>query len=217
MLTNLKQTIKEINETLLDTLAACGDVNRNVMCNPNPYQSHVHAEVQKVTEAISDHLSPRTGAYHEIWLDKEKITKDPEQEEPLYGKTYLPRKFKTVVAVPPSNDVDIFAHDLGYIAIIEDDKLVGFNVTVGGGMGMSHNKEATFPRLAQVLGFCTPEQAVEVAEKIVMVQRDHGDRTDRAHAHSRADAHRWHWRHWQSAHRGWPRPTAASLSRAACS
>lgn len=179
---NLKQTIKEINETLLDTLAACGDVNRNVMCNPNPYQSHVHAEVQKVTEAISDHLSPRTGAYHEIWLDKEKITKDPEQEEPLYGKTYLPRKFKTVVAVPPSNDVDIFAHDLGYIAIIEDDKLVGFNVTVGGGMGMSHNKEATFPRLAQVLGFCTPEQAVEVAEKIVMVQRDHGDRTDRAHA-----------------------------------
>ncbi|NCF87691.1 MAG: NADPH-dependent assimilatory sulfite reductase hemoprotein subunit [Verrucomicrobiaceae bacterium] len=179
---NLKQTIKEINETLLDTLAACGDVNRNVMCNPNPYQSHVHAEVQKVTEAISDHLSPRTGAYHEIWLDKEKITKDPEQEEPLYGKTYSPRKFKTVVAVPPSNDVDIFAHDLGYIAIIEDDKLVGFNVTVGGGMGMSHNKEATFPRLAQVLGFCTPEQAVEVAEKIVMVQRDHGDRTDRAHA-----------------------------------
>lgn len=179
---NLKQTIKEINETLLDTLAACGDVNRNVMCNPNPYQSHVHAEVQKVTEAISDHLSPRTGAYHEIWLDKEKITKEPEEEEPLYGKTYLPRKFKTVVAVPPSNDVDIFAHDLGYIAIIEDDKLVGFNVTVGGGMGMAHNKEATFPRLAQVLGFCTPDQAVEVAEKIVTVQRDYGDRTNRAHA-----------------------------------
>jgi len=179
---NLKQTIKEINEALLDTLAACGDVNRNVMCNPNPYQSHVHAEVQKVTEAISDHLSPRTGAYHEIWLDKEKITKDPEEEEPLYGKTYLPRKFKTVVAVPPSNDVDIFAHDLGYIAIIEDEKLVGFNVTVGGGMGMAHNKEATFPRLAQVLGFCTPEQAVDVAEKIVSVQRDYGDRTDRAHA-----------------------------------
>ena len=179
---NLKQTIKEINDTLLDTLAACGDVNRNVMCNPNPYQSHVHAEVQKVTEAISDHLSPRTSAYHEIWLDKEKITKEPEEEEPLYGKTYLPRKFKIVVAVPPSNDVDIFAHDLGYIAIIEDDKLVGFNVTVGGGMGMAHNKEATFPRLAQALGFCTPEQAVDVAEKIVTVQRDHGDRTDRAHA-----------------------------------
>ncbi|MGY8686360.1 MAG: NADPH-dependent assimilatory sulfite reductase hemoprotein subunit [Verrucomicrobiales bacterium] len=179
---NLKQSIKEINETLLDTLAACGDVNRNVMCNPNPYQSHVHAEVQKVTEAISDHLSPRTGAYHEIWLDKEKITKEPEEEEPLYGKTYLPRKFKTVVAVPPSNDVDIYAHDLGYIAIIEDDKLVGFNVTVGGGMGMLHNKEATFPRLAQMLGFCTPEQAVEVAEQIVTVQRDYGDRTDRAHA-----------------------------------
>lgn len=179
---NLKQTIKEINEALLDTLAACGDVNRNVMCNPNPYQSEVHEQVLEITHKISDHLSPRTGAYHEIWLDKEKITPEPEEEEPLYGKTYLPRKFKTVVAVPPSNDVDIFAHDLGYIAIIEDGKLAGFNVTVGGGMGMAHNKEATFPRLAQVLGFCTPEQAVDVGEKIVSVQRDYGDRTDRAHA-----------------------------------
>ncbi len=179
---SLKKTIQDINATLLDTLAACGDVNRNVMCNPNPDQSHIHAEVLEVTKKISDHLSPRTGAYHEIWLDKERVTPEPEQEEPLYGATYLPRKFKTVVAVPPSNDVDIFAHDLGFIAIVEDGKLAGFNVTVGGGMGMAHNKEATFPRLAQVLGFCTVEQVVEVAEKIVLVQRDHGDREDRAHA-----------------------------------
>lgn len=178
----LKPTIREINETLMDTLAACGDVNRNVMCNPNPYQSAVHGEVLEVTKKISDHLSPRTGAYHEIWLDKERVTPEPQEEEPLYGKTYLPRKFKTVVAVPPSNDVDIFAHDLGFIAIIEDEQLVGFNVTVGGGMGMAHNKEATFPQLAQVLGFCTVDQAVDVAEKIVSVQRDFGDRTDRAHA-----------------------------------
>lgn len=179
---NLKKTIREINDSLLDTLAACGDVNRNVMCNPNPYQSRIHGEVLEVTKKISDHLSPRTGAYHEIWLDKERITPEPEEVEPIYGKTYLPRKFKVVVAVPPSNDVDIFAHDLGYIAIVEDDQLVGFNVTVGGGMGMSHNKEATFPRLAQVLGFCTVDQVVDVAEKIVTVQRDYGDRSDRLHA-----------------------------------
>lgn len=166
----LKPTIREINEALLDTLAACGDVNRNVMCNPNPYRSAVHAEVLEVSKNISDHLSPRTGAYHEIWLDKERVTPEPAEEEPLYGKTYLPRKFKTVVAVPPSNDVDIFAHDLGFIAVIEGDQLVGFNVTVGGGMGMSHNKEATYPQLAQVLGFCTVEQAVDVAEKIVSVR-----------------------------------------------
>ncbi len=178
----LKRTIKEINDTLLDTLAACGDVNRNVMCNPNPYQSVIHEEVQEITQKISDHLSPRTSAYHEIWLDKERVTPEPVEEEPLYGKTYLPRKFKTVVAVPPSNDVDIFAHDLGYIAIVEDDKLVGFNVTVGGGMGMAHGKVATYPQLAQVIGFCTKDQVVDVAEKIVSVQRDYGDRVDRAHA-----------------------------------
>ena len=179
---NLKKTIQEINESLLDTLAACGDVNRNVMCNPNPYQSKIHGEVLEVTKKISDHLTPRTGAYHEIWLDRERLTPEPEEEEPIYGKAYLPRKFKTVVAVPPSNDVDIFAQDLGYIAIVEHGELVGFNVTVGGGMGMTHNREATFPRLAQVLGFCTVDQAVDVAEKILSVQRDYGDRADRSHA-----------------------------------
>jgi sulfite reductase (NADPH) hemoprotein beta-component len=192
---NLKKTIYEINQSLFDTLAACGDVNRNVMCNPNPHQSKVHAEVLQLATAISNHLSPRTGAYHEIWLDdgtgeKVKVTYDPplideiaDPEEPIYGKHYLPRKFKTVVAVPPSNDVDIYAHDLGYIAILEgDDKVVGYNVTVGGGMGMTHGNEETFPRLADLLGFCTPDQAVKVGEAVVRVQRDHGNRDVRANA-----------------------------------
>ncbi|MGC9452526.1 MAG: NADPH-dependent assimilatory sulfite reductase hemoprotein subunit [Oceanipulchritudo sp.] len=177
---NLKKTIQEINGVLLDTIAACGDVNRNVMCNPNPHQSGVHGEVLELARAISDHLTPRTRAYHEIWLDGEKVAGG--EEEPIYGKTYLPRKFKTVIAVPPSNDVDIFAHDLGYIAIVGDGKIVGYNVTVGGGMGMTHGQAATHPRLAEVMGFCTPEQAVSVAEAVVAVQRDYGDRTNRAHA-----------------------------------
>ena len=178
----LKRTMKEINDSLLDTIAACGDVNRNVMCNPNPYESKHHEVVQDMAQKISDHLTPATRAYHEIWLDGEKVADSEEEVEPIYGKTYLPRKFKIVVAVPPMNDVDIYAHCLGFIAIVEDDKVVGYNVTVGGGMGMTHGKEDTFPRLAEVMGFCTPEQAVDVAEKVVLVQRDYGDRSNRAHA-----------------------------------
>jgi len=185
---DLKTTIREINDSLMDTIAACGDVNRNVMCNPNPYQSRVHAEAMKTARAISAHLTPATRAYHEIWLvdengEKENVTPDPEPEaEPIYGKTYLPRKFKIGIAVPPSNDVDVFANDLGFIAAIEGDRIVGYTVTVGGGMGMSHGKEETYPRLADVLGFCTPEQVTDVAEKIVTTQRDFGDRADRRHA-----------------------------------
>lgn len=179
---NLKQTIQEINQALLDTLAACGDVNRNVMCNPNPAASEVHAEVLRLAQDISEHLTPRTRAYHEIWLDGEQVAGGEEEEEPIYGKTYLPRKFKIVVAVPPSNDVDIFAHDLGFIAIVESGRIIGYNVTVGGGMGMTHGQEATYPRLAEVMGFCMPDQALAVAEAVVKVQRDYGDRVNRAHA-----------------------------------
>lgn len=180
----LKKTVQEINAVALDTIAACGDVNRNVMCNPNPHESEVHADVLKLSQDISDHLTPQTRAYHEIWLDEERISGGEEEAEiePIYGKTYLPRKFKIVVAVPPSNDVDIFAHDLGFIAIVQKGKVIGYNVTVGGGMGMTHGQEATHPRLAEVMGFCKPEQAVDVAEKVVLVQRDFGDRTNRAHA-----------------------------------
>lgn len=180
---NLKRTIKEINQAAMDTVAACGDVNRNVMCNPNPYLSSVHAEVLEAARDISAHLTPATRAYHEIWLDGEKIeTSEQEEQEPIYGKTYLPRKFKITIAVPPSNDVDIFANCLSFIAIVEDGKLVGYNVAVGGGMGSTHGNEATYPRLADVIGFCTADQIVDVAEKVVLVQRDFGDRTDRKHS-----------------------------------
>ncbi len=181
---NLKATLKVIDGVLLDTIAACGDVNRNVMCNPNPHQSRAHAIALALAKAISDHLSPRTTAYREIWLDGERIQGGEEEViEPIYGKTYLPRKFKTVVAVPPSNDVDVFAHDLGFIAILDPwNWVVGWNVTVGGGMGMTHGEPDTYPRTADILGFCQPEDALAVAEAVVTVQRDWGDRSDRKHA-----------------------------------
>ena len=179
---NLKTTIQKINESALDTIAACGDVNRNVMCNPNPFVSQAHADALKISEDISRHLTPQTGAYHEIWLDGEKVESTEEEVEPIYGKTYLPRKFKIAVAVPPSNDVDIHANDLSFVGILEGEKIIGYNVAVGGGMGMTHGVETTFPRLADIIGFCTPEQVVDVAEKVVMVQRDFGCRTDRKQA-----------------------------------
>lgn len=180
--TNLKTTIKKINDAALDTIAACGDVNRNVMCNPNPYLSAAHADALKISEDISRHLTPQTGAYHEIWLDGEKVESSQEEQEPIYGKTYLPRKFKIAVAIPPSNDVDIHANDLSFVAIIENEQVVGYNVAVGGGMGMTHGVESTFPRLADIIGFITPDKVVDVAEKVVMVQRDFGNREDRKQA-----------------------------------
>jgi sulfite reductase (NADPH) hemoprotein beta-component len=189
---NLRQTIHDINQTLLDTLAACGDVNRNVMCNPNPYQSEVHGEVYEWARRLSLHLAPRTRAYHEIWLgdeavvpppaDQEPAAREYQDTEPMYGPTYLPRKFKIAVAVPPSNDVDVTAHDVGLIAIVEDGRLAGFNVSAGGGLGMTHGEPATFPNLGWVLGFCRPEQVLDVAEKILTTQRDFGDRSNRKHA-----------------------------------
>lgn len=179
---NLKQTIKEINDALLDTIAACGDVNRNVMCSPNPEQSQAHQEIHEIACAISAHLTPKTKAYHEIWLDGQCVGGGEPEEEPIYGKTYLPRKFKVGVTVPPLNDVDVFSQDLGFIAIVQDGQLIGFNVTVGGGMGMDHNRPATFPRLGDVIGFITPDQVIPVAEAVVTTQRDYGDRTNRKHA-----------------------------------
>jgi sulfite reductase (NADPH) hemoprotein beta-component len=183
---NMKRTMQAINAAVLDTLAACGDVNRNVLATGNPNLSKVHAAAHKLAVDISEHLLPKTGAYHEIWLDGEQVSDASRpaksEEEPIYGKHYLPRKFKVVIAVPPSNDVDIFAHDLGYIAITEKGKLVGWNVTVGGGMGMTHGDPDTFPRTADVIGFCTTEQAVDIAEKIVTVQRDWGNRELRKRA-----------------------------------
>jgi len=181
---NLKATMARIDAALLTTIAACGDVNRNVICNPNPHQSRAHAAALETARALSDHLLPRTPAYREIWLDGEKIAGGEDNViEPIYGTTYLPRKFKIAVAVPPSNDVDVFAHDLGYIAILDKTgNLAGYNVTVGGGMGMTHGEPETYPRTADVMGYCRPQEALAVGEAVVTIQRDWGDRSDRKHA-----------------------------------
>ena len=179
---NLKQTMKEINDTLLDTLAACGDVNRNVMSPANPFESKLHGQALDIAQKIHDHLTPQTSAYAEIWLDGEKTAIGESQVEPIYGKTYLPRKFKIAVALPPRNDVDVFTNCLGFVGIPDGEKIIGYNVLVGGGLGMTHGKTATFPRLADVIGFCKPEQVVQVSEEVVKIQRDHGDRSDRRHA-----------------------------------
>ncbi|MCY8208040.1 assimilatory sulfite reductase (NADPH) hemoprotein subunit [Bacillus subtilis] len=180
---NMKKTIQTIHSALLDTIAACGDVNRNVMCASNPYQSEIHSEVYELSKKLSDDLLPRTRAYHEIWLDEERVAGTPEEEvEPMYGPLYLPRKFKIGIAVPPSNDIDVFSQDLGFIAIVEDGKLIGFNVAIGGGMGMTHGDTATYPQLAKVIGFCRPEQMYDVAEKTITIQRDYGNRSVRKNA-----------------------------------
>ena len=182
---NLKAMMREIDAVLLDSIAACGDVNRNVMCNPNPGESRAHAAAIETARAISAHLTPRTPAYREIWLDGEKIAggEDEAVVEPIYGKTYLPRKFKIVVAVPPSNDVDIFAHDLGYIAILDaKGDVIGWNVTAGGGMGMTHGEPDTYPRTADMLGYIAAADAVKIAEAVVTTQRDWGNRANRKHA-----------------------------------
>jgi sulfite reductase (NADPH) hemoprotein beta-component len=181
---NLRATIASIDAALLTTIAACGDVNRNVICNVNPHQSRLHASALETARALSDHLLPRTPAYREIWLDGERIAGgEDEVVEPIYGATYLPRKFKIAVAVPPANDVDVFAHDLGYIAILDKKgALTGYNVMVGGGMGMTHGEPETYPRTADVMGYCRPQEAVAVGEAVMTVQRDWGDRANRKHA-----------------------------------
>ncbi len=183
---DLKPTIAAINDTLLDTIAACGDVNRNVMCTPLSERSTIHAAAYETATALSAHLTPNTSAYHEIWLDKKRVagTEDAvkEDQEPIYGATYLPRKFKIGIAIPPSNDVDIYSQDLGFIAIQKDGQLAGFNVTVGGGMGMHHGEAATYPRVADLIGFCAPDQVNAIAEQVVKIQRDNGDRSNRKHA-----------------------------------
>ncbi|QUX18172.1 NADPH-dependent assimilatory sulfite reductase hemoprotein subunit [Staphylococcus haemolyticus] len=179
---NLKTSMKKINESVLDTIAACGDVNRNTMCNPNPYQSHIYKEINDYATKISDHLLPKTNAYHEIWLDGEKVLDSSEEIEPMYGKKYLPRKFKIGIALPPSNDIDVYSQDIGLIGIVEDETLVGFNVTVGGGMGMTHGNTDTYPQVGRLAGFVPKEQVVDVCEKILTIQRDYGNRENRKNA-----------------------------------
>jgi sulfite reductase (NADPH) hemoprotein beta-component len=178
---NLKPTMAALNAALVDTIATCGDVNRNVIAGSGAIESPAHAEAAVWAARLSEHLLPKTRAYHEIWLDGAKLD-GPAELEPVYGSTYLPRKFKTAIAVPPSNDVDIFAHDLGFIAIAEQGALAGFNLTLGGGLGATHGDPATYPRLAEVAGFLRPEALLTVATAVIETQRDHGDRSNRRHA-----------------------------------
>jgi sulfite reductase (NADPH) hemoprotein beta-component len=180
----LKPSIAAINRTLMDTLAACGDVNRNVMCTVNPESGLLYADTVDFSCRLSAYLSPRTSAYHEIWLDEKLVAGGADDYEPIYGKEYLPRKFKIGVAVPPDNDVDVYTQDLSYVAVADPvtGRLAGFNVLVGGGMGMTHNNVKTFPRLAEVLGYVPLDRAISVGEAVVTTQRDYGDRTNRKHA-----------------------------------
>jgi sulfite reductase (NADPH) hemoprotein beta-component len=183
----LKATMQAINAALIDTLAACGDVNRNVAVAANPHESSAHAFVHAQAAALSNRLLPNTRAYYEIWLDEERVAGSGEEEERIYGDAYLPRKFKIGFAIPPYNDVDVFAQDLGFIAIIDTDAsgasvVTGYNVTVGGGMGATHGDPETYPRLADVIGFIAPEQVTAVAEAVITTQRDWGNRLVRKRA-----------------------------------
>lgn len=178
---NLKPTIAAINGAMASTIAACGDVLRNVVATPLPEQSSLHAEAYDWAARLSAELAPQTTAYHELWLDGEKLQGEA-PVEPLYGTTYLPRKFKIGLAIPPLNDIDVFAQDLGLIAIAEGGRLAGFNIAVGGGMGASHGDPTTYPRLAEVIGFVGADQLRATAEQIICIQRDWGDRSHRQHA-----------------------------------
>ncbi len=178
---DLKPAMQAINQAMATTIAACGDVNRQVVSSVNPLLSSQHELVHEWAQKLSDHFIPRTRAYYEMWLDGEKISDEPE-EEPIYGDTYLPRKFKMGIAIPPVNDVDVFAQDLGLIAVIGNGLLQGFNVAVGGGMGATHGDDTTYARLGSLIGFVPPERLIQVAEGVVTLQRDYGNRTQRQHA-----------------------------------
>ncbi|HEV2030063.1 MAG TPA: NADPH-dependent assimilatory sulfite reductase hemoprotein subunit [Candidatus Dormibacteraeota bacterium] len=180
---DIKKSIRAINDSLLTTLGGCGDVERNIMCCPEPIADQFHDEVDRSIGAMVTELTPKTRAYHEIWLDGEVIKTSEPEIEPLYREQYLPRKFKTTVALEGDNCVDVYAHDLAIVAMKSDDgTLRGFNVLVGGGLGRTHNKPETFVAVAQPLAFVEPDQIVDIAREVVAVQRDYGDRTNRRHA-----------------------------------
>lgn len=181
---NIKPMHQMLNKIGIDSIATAGDVNRNVLCTSNPVESVLHQQAYEWAAKISEHLLPKTRAYAEIWLGEEKVetTEKPELVEPILGDTYLPRKFKTTVVIPPHNDVDVHANDLNFVAIAEDGQLVGFNVLVGGGLAMTHGDKATYPRRAEDLGFISLEHVLKVAEHVVTVQRDYGDRVNRKNA-----------------------------------
>ncbi|MGF1836443.1 assimilatory sulfite reductase (NADPH) hemoprotein subunit [Photobacterium sanguinicancri] len=180
----LKPNIKLMHQTLnkigIDSIATAGDVNRNVLCTTNPVESELHQEAYEWAKKISEHLLPKTRAYAEIWLDGEKL--ETTDEEPILGSTYLPRKFKTTVVIPPQNDVDVHANDLNFIAIADEGKLIGFNVLVGGGLAMTHGDKSTYPRRADDFGFISLDNTIAVAEAVVTTQRDWGNRSNRKNA-----------------------------------
>lgn len=176
---HVKPTIQAFNQANLDSIATCGDINRNVTCASHPKQSAIHAEVFSYADKISRMLMPKTKAYYEIWLDEEKIVDKKEEEDPLYQDRYLPRKFKIGIAIPPNNDSDVFTNDLGLVAIIENNKLIGFNVAVGGGLSTTHGNPDTYARLATVIGFADVEKVMKVIYEVVTTQRDFGNRSDR--------------------------------------
>ncbi len=177
---DLRPTIKRINDIALSTLAACGDVNRNIMCCPAKRTDPIHAAMEQLTDELTVALAPQTPAYHELWLTDpetgEKTLEGGGQVEPLYGPTYLPRKFKIGIALPEDNCIDIYTQDIGFLAIVRDGEIIGYNVLVGGGMGMTPSAKKTYPALGKRMAFVKPEQAVGVAQAILKVQRDNGNR-----------------------------------------
>jgi sulfite reductase (NADPH) hemoprotein beta-component len=186
VMAGLRPLIKQINECLLSTLAACGDVNRNVLAPPTPAYTKAREQVFADAHKVAMALAPQTRAYHSIWIDGQQLDLNADENknfvDPLYGQTYLPRKFKVAFVIPPVNDLDIYTNCLGFIAVVEHDQLIGYNLCVGGGMGRSHGNNATYPRLADVIGFFTADKVVDVAKAVLTIHRDFGDRTDRKHA-----------------------------------
>ncbi|HEV7621187.1 MAG TPA: NADPH-dependent assimilatory sulfite reductase hemoprotein subunit [Flavisolibacter sp.] len=179
----IKPTIESFSKAHLDSIATCGDINRNVVCSSHPKQSPIHEQVFAYADKISDLLMPKTKAYYEIWLGEEKIADKKEEEDPLYQNRYLPRKFKVAIAIPPNNDVDVLANDVGLIAIIEDNELKGFNIAIGGGMSSTHGNPEHYPRLATIIGFAgSEEKTLRTVYEIATVQRDYGNRSDRKKA-----------------------------------
>ncbi|HKI44519.1 MAG TPA: NADPH-dependent assimilatory sulfite reductase hemoprotein subunit, partial [Balneolales bacterium] len=192
---DLRNTIRDINESLVTTLGACGDIVRNVMSNPAPDSDGRQEKVQEYTNHLSELLLPETKAYHEIWLDGSKIYSSRQEisnGEALYGDSYLPRKFKIAISVPGDNSVDLYTQDIGLVAIFnEQEDITGFNVIVGGGMGMNHNKAETFPRLGDHFGYVPKDRLVPLVKSIIELQRDNGDRADRKHARMKYLIHDW--------------------------
>jgi sulfite reductase (ferredoxin) len=181
--TDLKTVIAEINTHVGSTLGACGDINRNVMAPPFPFAAPAYVAARAAANAIAELLTPRATAYYEVWQDGEVVhSTAPAADEPIYGPTFLPRKFKIAVTVPGDNAVDLYTNDLGIVVLADEHGITGYNVTVGGGLGMTHGKKQTYPRLADEFGFVGPDQLLEVVRAIVIVQRDYGDRTNRKHA-----------------------------------